>query len=185
MTTRASGPAAGGDRAAVGDGAQDMDAHQVRSRDGEPSRGEAGREHQGLEPHGLAVVEPDRPQGRIGRDHAAAEMQGDTRFRIPFAGPHEARLERRVAAQHPLGQGRPLVGRMGFVADQGDRPGVAARPQCHRQRAGGVAGARHHHARHRYARSDHARPDHARHQARLSAVRRSSSWRRSVRCTAT
>ena len=122
-TRRAPGDERGTERPGVGEGAERVNACGRRER--EVARPGAGREHQGVPGEDLARGEGRRSEGRIDVDDAAREPQLDLGVDPELRGAEPELVLALRAGEILLGEGRPLVGGAGLVADD-DQPAVVA-----------------------------------------------------------
>lgn len=107
-----------------------VDAREVGAGDVEAARfGAGGQQELVVVDEGAVVAEADRLRRTVDRVDGLAEVQLDVVLRVPGGFVHEDALAALLAEEEPLGQRRPLIGVVAFVADQYHAAGEALRPQ--------------------------------------------------------
>ena len=140
----------------IGKRAQIQRPAQIDARHAQPPRPSAGAERERVVAEPGAVCTDHRPLLTQDASHARAEAQIDIVLLVVGLGPEPGPLERHLAAQVPLGQRRPLIRQVRFLAEQGNLAGEAQLAQAHGDLRAGLPGADDDHAlRHR---RDVARP---------------------------
>ena len=123
----------------VGDGAHDKDAVEIAAdRGGQAARARAGGERKLVVADDLAV-DMHRPCGAVDGPGARRQPEVDALLGVEFRRAQEQPLDGHLAAQIRLRQRRALVGEDGFLADQHDRPVMAAGTQARDERGAGLA----------------------------------------------
>ena len=116
-------------------------ARQIDARQRQGARSCAGGEHQRVVTECPAVAEANLLSREIDGDCRRAELKLDLVVAPVTLAAQQQRVGGRPLLQERLRQGRPLIRRIGLVADHADRAGITALSQADRELRRGLAGA--------------------------------------------
>ena len=109
----------------VANRAQVVHAGEVHARHGERSSAAARREQQAVVREHASVAQPDAAHGRLDFLGARAELERDAFLRVERRRSQQQAFARKLAGKILFRQRRPLIRRIGLVAEQCDRASKA------------------------------------------------------------
>ena len=124
----------------IGEATQQVHPWQVTAPDRQGAWFGPGGQEQPVPAHGGAVAERHMPAIDVDGGHGRAEDEVDVKLGPPVGVEDADVVRARLAPQVLLGQGRPVVGQIGLVADEDDAPVEALLPQGTRGVGAGKAG---------------------------------------------
>ncbi len=125
---------------------QVVDAGESGARQADAPRPAAGRQHQRVVAQVRAVVQRDAARGPVDVRRAATKPQVHAMFGIERRVPDEQAVPLECTREVLLGQRRALVGQVGLITDDGQRPAVAALPERIDELGGRLSGSEDHYA---------------------------------------